>query len=382
MSCQEQNLDNAKQSASLLERRGIRPLLVSNMIKNQKPIRDPKECKTKTDDTKSIAEERSEAIREKARTFSSQQQKAQQSLNLLHYERHVRSGAKEDKLMLCKLAMKNFQATQRHGNNLLGAIQEARKAQAEKFFIERAHPKYHRDAFFPKDAIVLAKWPTNTVFYKAFVVSTPSDQNEPYRVNFDLDIEDDFVDDFTSPEVPQMFVINYIEMAKGEKSDNAVARTSSNEDRETQSAVGVEAEKIFETKNNDSVLQGQLGGISELSTANVKSAIESLNDQINSVGNEYSTEPNSEKNEYPKNLQCESGNKVFAGRKSWNSRVSKHKKRQLHKCDQCPYIGKRSDHLKMHMRRHTGEKPFKCEQCSYASIQKAQLKNHIRAHHA
>ncbi|KAI1695608.1 c2H2-type zinc-finger domain-containing protein [Ditylenchus destructor] len=651
MSCQEQNLEKKKRSASLCERRGIQPLLLSNPVKDQKPIRDAKE--TKTNDTKTIAEQRSEVIREKARIFSSQKQKAQQSLNLLNYEGLANTGSREDKLLLSKLAMKNLQALQRHGNNLLGAIQVARKAEAENFFKERkykwrelllfleryattlplflgaihdprasqlvgefplfeteliptnslkiltsdlylidyigesdkdkaqceisrskliplpryrAHPKYHRDAFFPKDAIVLAKWPTSTVFYKAFVVSTPSDQEETYRVNFDFELEEEFVDEFTSPEVPQMFVINYVEMAKDDKPNSAVPNIGANEHSEPQSAVGDEAEttsnaknddleleekigciselsivtvkcrtenhqdndfchvnqesaaggeakksskndasvmqigatselpiataksrteihhdndfsdvndedgrdtvllmtsdhtkayhedfdsdieddfvddfyspeasqtfvtnyvqsaeeneqesaagggaeKISEAKNDDSVLQEQIGGISELSIANAKGGIETHQHEICGVGDEYPTEPNYEQIENAKDRKCESGNKVFAGRNSGNGRVSKHKNGQHHKCDQCsfssikssllvthmrfhastnihkcgqcPYITNNTAHLKRHIRRHAGQKPFKCNKCPYSNNIRSQFVIHMRSH--
>ncbi|KAI1698514.1 c2H2-type zinc-finger domain-containing protein [Ditylenchus destructor] len=114
-------------------------------------------------------------------------------------------------------------------------------------------------------------------------------------------------------------------------------------------------------------------------------------------------------NKNPEDGQCESSNKVSVVPKSGNSRDSKHKKKQLHKCDQCafsstksrelvthrrfhestnihkcdqcPYITDKPRNLKRHMLRHTGQKPFQCEQCSYASIQKTHLKRHIRFHH-
>ncbi|KAI1693939.1 SGF29 tudor-like domain-containing protein [Ditylenchus destructor] len=211
----------------------------------------------------------------------------------------------------------------------------------------RAHPKYHRDAFFPKDAIVLAKWPTSTVFYKAFVVdirglrrgprhksrifrissshifrqkqslsarpvpidsshreesidishgqirvptgnlpfyvthvthSTPSDQEETYHVNFDFELEEEFVDEFTSPEVPQMFVINYVEMAKDDKPNSAVPNTAANEHSEPQSAVGGEAETTSNAKNVDLELEEKIGDVSELCFTTAKSRTENHHD--------------------------------------------------------------------------------------------------------
>ncbi|KAI1713745.1 c2H2-type zinc-finger domain-containing protein [Ditylenchus destructor] len=67
---------------------------------------------------------------------------------------------------------------------------------------------------------------------------------------------------------------------------------------------------------------------------------------------------------------------MFAGRKFRNGRVSKRKKRQLHKCDQCSYISERTATLDRHMRTHTGEKPFKCEQCSYINPERYSKRAH------
>ena len=49
-------------------------------------------------------------------------------------------------------------------------------------------------------------------------------------------------------------------------------------------------------------------------------------------------------------------------------------------CSQCDYSCSRSDHLKKHMRVHTGEKPYKCTQCDYSCSQSDHLKNHMRVH--
>ncbi|KAI1701652.1 SGF29 tudor-like domain-containing protein [Ditylenchus destructor] len=570
MSRQVQNLKKEKRSASLRERPVIQPGPVNQppqIVLNQiKPIR--KSC----DVIDGAIEQLSSMLQEKARTFSTQQQKAQQSLNLLNYERLSNTGSREEKRMLLKLAMTNLQQCQRNGNNLLSSIQAARKAEAENFFKERkykwrelilfldryattlplflgaindprasqlvggipmfesemipvnhlvaafhedkwliakvekilasdrylidildlniyegdkdkaqfemsrsqliplpryrAHAKNHRDALFPKDAIVLAKWPTNTVFYKAYVVSTPSDEDETYRVNFDFDLDEKYVDNFNSPEVPQMFVINYIDMAKDDKPDDTVAKTAGNENCEPQSAVGGKAEnacnartnevldesiddavivtyerdienhhdsdfsdvndedgrdpvlieqsqvmtsnhtkayhedfdsdieenfagdfsspevsqmsdteyleqsaagggaeKISESKNDDSVLHEQLGGISKLSFANPKDDTEIHQDQT-------------EQNQNSKDGQCESGNKVSAGRKSGNSRVSKGE--MGHKCNQCSFSSIKSGQLVIHMRSHDGVKIYECDQCSYITDDSSHFSRHIR----
>ena len=51
-----------------------------------------------------------------------------------------------------------------------------------------------------------------------------------------------------------------------------------------------------------------------------------------------------------------------------------------HSCNQCQYSSTRAYSLKVHMRKHSGEKPFKCNQCDYPCTSAGSLKRHIRIH--
>ena len=45
----------------------------------------------------------------------------------------------------------------------------------------------------------------------------------------------------------------------------------------------------------------------------------------------------------------------------------KHTGEKPPKCDQCSYCSNEASKVKLHMQKLTGDKPFKCDQCNYSS---------------
>ncbi|KAG0723905.1 Zinc finger autosomal protein [Chionoecetes opilio] len=55
---------------------------------------------------------------------------------------------------------------------------------------------------------------------------------------------------------------------------------------------------------------------------------------------------------------------------------------KIHKCSHCDFTSKRSDNVKRHMLRHTGERPHKCPHCDFSAKRPHSLKKHIENIHS
>ena len=50
------------------------------------------------------------------------------------------------------------------------------------------------------------------------------------------------------------------------------------------------------------------------------------------------------------------------------------------KCNQCDFASVRTNHLRRHLKTHSGEKPNKCNQCDYKSSRADVLRTHLKTH--
>ena len=68
------------------------------------------------------------------------------------------------------------------------------------------------------------------------------------------------------------------------------------------------------------------------------------------------------------------------GLKDANVKILKKNAEKLNKCNQCDFASSRREHLRTHLKTHSGEKSNKCNQCDYASSQAVQLRTHLKTH--
>ena len=74
----------------------------------------------------------------------------------------------------------------------------------------------------------------------------------------------------------------------------------------------------------------------------------------------------------------------------YTTTISKHPKssssrprlNKSYQCPHCPYVAKRSHHLKNHIYTHTGDKPYSCEECGQWFAQSGSLSYHMRTKHS
>ena len=62
-------------------------------------------------------------------------------------------------------------------------------------------------------------------------------------------------------------------------------------------------------------------------------------------------------------------------RKKTTGNVSRSKK-----CNQCDYASSHTDHLRFHLKTHSGKKSNRCKQCDYAPSYASDLRKHLKSH--
>ena len=66
--------------------------------------------------------------------------------------------------------------------------------------------------------------------------------------------------------------------------------------------------------------------------------------------------------------------------KDANVKILKKNAEKLNKCNQYDFASSRREHLRTHLKTHSGEKSNKCNQYDYASFYASALKDHLKIH--